>query len=103
MGTTFVNLHRDFTTSLVNHDCLLDDRLEDFYFFWCLSFVPNDIPLGGGGRGNSTPPLVRDWLLEGILLSNPLPPFFGRVSEEGGDLLRLPTSKFKEKLILFPK
>ena len=54
--------------------------------FLCLSFVLDDIPPGGGGGGNFIQLLVHDWLLKGNLLNNPLPPFFGQVSEEGGDL-----------------
>jgi hypothetical protein len=86
MGTTMVNLHRDVTAPFVNHHCLMDDRPEECRLFLCISFVPDGNPLGGGGGGNFVPPLVHDWLLECYLLSDPLPPFFGRVSEEGGDL-----------------
>ena len=50
MGTTFVNLHQDFTTPLVDHDCLIDERPKEGRLFLCLSFVPDDIP-SWGGRG----------------------------------------------------
>ena len=54
-------------------------------------------------RGNLITPLVHNFHLEGCLLSNPLPPAFGQVSEERGDLWPSPTSRVKEKLIKFPK
>ena len=43
------------------------------------SFVPNGVPLGGGGEGNFVPPLMLKGLLEAYLLSDPFPPFFGQV------------------------
>ena len=103
MGTTFVSLHRDCTAPLINHDCLMDDQPKEGRLFLCLSFVPYEIPPGGGGGGNFIPPLVLDWLLEDNLLSNPLPLFFGQVSEEGGDLWPPPTSRVKKKMIKFSK
>jgi hypothetical protein len=62
-----------------------------------LSFVPNDIRLGRGGQGNFIPPLVWDWFLEGDLRSDPLPPFFGRVSKERGDLWPPPMSMVEKR------
>jgi hypothetical protein len=63
--------------------------------------MPNDIPLGGGGWRDFIPPFVWNWLLEGNLLSNPFPYFFGRISKEGGKLWPPPTSMVIEKLIKF--
>lgn len=77
MGTTLVNFHRDFTAPLIKHHCLMNDRPEECYVVLCLSFVPDGIPPRGGGWGNFVLPLVWDWLLEGYLLSDSLPPFFG--------------------------
>lgn len=54
--------------------------------FYAFSFVAYGIPPEGGGGRNFIPPLVRDWLLKGSLLGDPLPPFFGRAREEGDDL-----------------
>jgi hypothetical protein len=81
----------------------MDDRPEENRLFFCLRFVLDDIPLGEGGGGDFITPLEHNWHLEGCLLSNALPPFFGRISEEGGNLSPPPTSKVKEKLIKFPK
>ena len=103
MGATLVNLHQDFTAPIVNCHCLMDNWSEECRLFLCLSFVPNGIPPGGGGGGNFIPPLVQDWLLQAYLLSDPLPPFFGRVSEEGGDLWPPLASGVESKLIEFPK
>ena len=69
MGTSFVNLRWNYTVPLVNHN-----RSEVGRLYLCLRFVPNDIPCGGGGGRNFIPPLVRDLLLEGKLLIDPLPP-----------------------------
>ena len=66
--------------------------------------MQNGIPPGGGGGGGGfIPPLVRGWSLEGNLLSNPLPPFFGQVNEEGSDLWPPPTSMVETKAIKFSK
>lgn len=74
MGATFVNLHRDFTSPLVNRHNLMEDRPKEDNLFLCLSFVLDDIPLWGGGRRNFILPLVQNWLLEDCLLSNPFLP-----------------------------
>jgi hypothetical protein len=64
--------------------------------------VPNDILRRGGRGGNFIPPLVRDWLLKDNLLNDPLPPFFGRVSKERGDLWPPLMSRVKENMSKFP-
>lgn len=81
----------------------MDNQLEECHLFLCVSFVPYRIPHGGGGGGNFVQPLVRDCLLEVNLLIDPHPPFFGGVSEEGGNFWPPPTSRVKKRLIEFPK
>ena len=68
-----------------------------------LSYVPDDIPLRGGGGGIFIPPFVRIWVLKGHFLSDPLPSFFSRVSKKKSNLWPPLTSKVKENLITFPK
>ena len=81
----------------------MDDWQEECRLFLCLSFEPDGIPPGEVEGGNFVPPLVRNWLLEAYLLSDPLPPFFGCVNEEGGELWPPPASRVKKKLIAFSK
>ena len=81
----------------------MNDQLEDCRCILCFIIVPNDIPFVGGGGGNFTLPFVRDRFLEGNLLSNPLLPFFGLVSEEGDSLGPPPKGRVKKRWLSFPK
>lgn len=74
MRATFVNLNGKFTTTFINRNCIINDRPEENRLFLCFIFVPDDVPIGGGGGRDFVMPFVWNWLLEGCLLSNPFPP-----------------------------
>jgi hypothetical protein len=67
-------------------------------FFYTLALCHIVFHLGKVEGGDFVMPLVRDCLLEVNLLIDPLPPFFGGVSKEGGNLSPPPMSRVKKKV-----
>ena len=88
---------------LIHCHCLMYDRLEKGSLFLCLSFLPDNVSLRGSGGRNFIPPFMWNQLLEGLFLSNPFPPLFGRISKEWCSLWPPLASKVKVQLIEFSK